>query len=69
MITAGWVLIILGALINFLAKPLLQRKGGAESSVSQKVLYTVKIMGMWLVIAGAAMIFIAGGRIDVGAIR
>lgn len=69
MITAGWVLIILGALINFLAKPLLQRAAGAESSVSQKVLYTVKITGMWLVIAGAAMIFIAGGRIDVGAIR
>ena len=68
MSPSGWFLIIIGALINFLAKPVLKKRAGGEE-VSVKVLYTVKIVGLWLVIIGAAMIFIAGGRVDVGAIR
>ncbi len=67
MTVSGWVLIIVGALVNFLAGPVLT-KAAAGREVSQKALYVVKILGMWLVIIGAAMIFIAGGRVNVGAI-
>ncbi len=68
MIAAGWTLIVIGGLINFLAKPVLKKTTGRQE-VSEKILYTVKTTGLWLVIAGAAMIFIAGGKVDVGAIR
>ncbi len=61
-----WALIIIGALITFLAKPVLIRKNGSAQdddtrSTLNKQIYVVKIIGMWLVILGAVMIFIAGG--------
>lgn len=61
-----WALIIIGALITFLAKPVLIRKNGSTQddgtrSTLDKQIYVVKIIGMWLVILGAVMIFIAGG--------
>lgn len=68
MSAIGWVLIVIGALINFLAKPVLQKKQG-EQEICEKTLYTVKIVGLLLVIAGAALIFVAGGKVDVRAIR
>lgn len=68
MSVIGWVLIIIGALVNFLAKPVLQKASGTQEE-DEKKLYTVKIIGMLLVIAGAAMIFVAGGKVDVRAIR
>ena len=62
----SWVLIIIGAIITFLVKPLLMR--GVEENTDESVkkqldkkIYISKIIGMWLVIIGAAMIFIAGG--------
>jgi len=58
----GWVLIVIGALVNFLAKPVLKKAAG-EEEINETKLYTVKIVGMLLVIAGAAMIFVAGGKI------
>lgn len=67
MTVSGWVLLIVGALVYFLSGPVLT-KMAAGGEVSQKALYVVKIVGMWLVIIGAAMIFIAGGRVNVGAI-
>lgn len=67
MISLGWVLIVVGALINFLAKPVMERI--MKKDAEQNLLYVVKTTGMCLVILGAVMIFIAGGKVDVGAIR
>ena len=70
MTTFGWILIIVGALVNFLAKPVLtKRQPENENDSEQKLLYIVKLLGLCLVIAGAVMIFLAGGKVDVGAIR
>ena len=68
MIAIGWVLIVIGAFVNFLVKPVLAKTKG-QQELSEKKLYTVKIVGMLLVIAGAALIFVAGGKVDVGTIR
>lgn len=61
----AWLLIIVGALITFLVKPILAKKQEELDEASQekqnKIIYITKIIGMWLVIIGAAMIFIAGG--------
>ncbi len=65
----GWILLVIGAIINFLAKPVLQKVCHCAEDPEQKVLYVVKIIGLCLVIAGAMMIFIAGGKVDVGAVR
>ncbi len=59
-----WLFIIVGALITYLAKPILNKKlkGEDDESVnSERILYITKLIGMVLVIIGAAMIFIAGG--------
>jgi len=68
MTAIGWILLVIGALITFLAKPILQKKAENEE-VNQKALYITKVIGMWVVIVGAIMIFIAGGTVDVGTIR
>jgi len=68
MTALGWILLIIGALITYLAKPLLAKKA-ADGQANQTVLYWVKLVGMWVVIVGAVLIFIAGGKVDVGAIR
>lgn len=60
----SWVLIVLGALFTYLVKPLVLRKLAADEEAQQKqykLIYILKIVGMWLVIIGAVMIFIAGG--------
>ena len=59
-----WLFIIVGALVTYLAKPILSKKlsGEDDESVnSERILYITKLIGMVLVIIGAAMIFIAGG--------
>ncbi len=61
MIPLGWILIVVGALINFLAKPVLQK--ACQSDPEQKILYVVKVIGLCLVILGAVMIFMAGGKV------
>lgn len=67
--TVGWILVIIGALINYLAKPVLKKMKSANEDSEQKLLYTIKIVGLCVVIAGAVMIFMAGGKVDVGTIR
>lgn len=61
----AWLLIIVGALVTFLVKPILAKKqenlDDAALEKQNKIIYITKIIGMWLVIIGAAMIFIAGG--------
>lgn len=71
MTASGWILVVVGGLVNYLAKPLLTKKTSSEEKgdPDQKLLYTVKLIGLCLVIAGAVMIFLAGGKVDVGAIR
>ncbi|MBE7021795.1 MAG: hypothetical protein E7414_01050 [Ruminococcaceae bacterium] len=64
MTVLGWVLLLIGALITFLAKPVLQKKAG-DGEMSQKALYMIKTAGMWIVIAGAILIFLAGGIVNV----
>ncbi len=58
-----WILIILGAVITFAAKPFLLRKAETveDEEMQEKKIYVTKIIGMWLVIIGAVIIFIAGG--------
>ena len=66
MTTIAWILLVVGAVINFLVPPIC-KKAGRE--LSENALYIVKICGLLLVIIGAVMIFIAGGKVDVGTIR
>lgn len=67
MIALGWILIVIGAVLNFAAKPVLTKRAG-DGDINEKALYGFKTAGMLIVIIGAAMIYIAGGRVDVGAI-
>ncbi|MBR5156779.1 MAG: hypothetical protein IKW59_03320 [Clostridia bacterium] len=61
----AWLLIIVGALVTFSVKPILTKKQNKPDEATRekqnKIIYITKIIGMWLVIIGAAMIFIAGG--------
>ncbi len=67
MTSLGWLFIVIGAIVNFLAKPFMERI--LKKQVEDGVLYIVKTVGLCLVILGAVMIFLAGGKVDVGAIR
>lgn len=69
MTTIGWILIVIGALVNYLAKPVLKKATKTNDDPEQKLLYIIKIIGLCVVIAGAVMIFMAGGKVDVGTIR
>ena len=64
MTMLGWILVVIGALVNFLAKPMLNKISKTDNDPEQKLLYTVKILGLCVVIAGAIMIFLAGGKIN-----
>ena len=64
MTMLGWILVVIGALVNFLAKPVLNKISKTENDPEQKLLYIVKILGLCVVIAGAIMIFLAGGKIN-----
>lgn len=63
MTTIGWILVIIGALVNFLAKPVLNKISN-NNDPEQKLLYIVKILGLCVVIVGAVMIFMVGGKIN-----
>lgn len=60
-----WILIVLGAIITFMVKPILKNKYTNEEQYLKK-LYLYKSIGMWLVVIGAVMIFWAGGNFGVG---
>ncbi len=61
MTSLGWLFIVVGAIVNFLAKPFMERV--LKKQAGDGVLYIVKTIGLCLVILGAAMIFLAGGKI------
>ncbi len=63
MTTIGWILVIIGALVNFLAKPVLNKISN-NNDPEQKLLYSIKLIGSCVVIAGAVIIFMAGGKIN-----
>ncbi len=67
MTALGWILIVIGAVLNFAAKPVLTKRA-VDGAINEKALYWIKTLGMLIVIVGALMIYIAGGRVDVGAI-
>lgn len=61
----AWALIIIGAVLTFLVKPVLSKKVEDEEKL-EKLIYIYKTIGMWLVIIGAIAIFILGGNFGGG---
>lgn len=62
--TVAWILMIVGAFINFLVPVALKKKAESVDSVMNKI-YVVKSMGLILVIIGCVMIFWLGGKFGV----
>ena len=60
----AYVLIILGAVINFLVPVVLKKKAESQESM-MKAIYTVKSVGLILVIIGCVIIFWLGGKFGV----
>ena len=60
----SWILIILGALINFLVPVVLKKRAKSQESV-MKSIYVVKTIGLILVIIGCVIIFWLGGKFGV----
>ena len=60
----SWVLIILGAAINFLVPIALKKKGQEQESLIKSI-YIVKSLGLILVIIGCIIIFWLGGKFGV----
>ena len=59
-----WILIILGAIINFLVPVLLKKNSDADDAVMNKI-YITKSTGLILVVIGCVMIFWLGGKFGV----
>ncbi|MBR2499466.1 MAG: hypothetical protein IKL09_00945 [Clostridia bacterium] len=57
----AWFLLIVGAVLTFGTKSIVQKKYADNEELMQKYLYIFKTIGMWLVIIGALVIFILGG--------
>ena len=60
----AYVLIVLGAVINFLVPVVLKKKAESQESM-MKAIYTVKSVGLILVIIGCVIIFWLGGKFGV----
>lgn len=60
----SYVLIVLGAIINFLVPLLIKKKAQSEEN-AMKAIYVVKSAGLILVIIGCVMIFWLGGKFGV----
>ena len=58
------VLILVGAIINFLVPPVIKKKSG-DSEETQKTIYLVKSFGLVLVIIGCIIFFWLGGKFGV----
>ncbi len=56
----AFVILIIGAVIAFCAKPFLKLILGADN-VKDSHIYIMKILGLLVVIVGAAIVFISGG--------
>ncbi len=59
-----WILIILGAIINFLVPVILKKNSDADDAVMNKI-YITKSTGLILVVIGCVMIFWLGGKFGV----
>lgn len=59
-----WILIIFGAIINFLVPVLLKKNSDADDAVMNKI-YITKSTGLILVVIGCVMIFWLGGKFGV----
>lgn len=59
-----WILIVVGACVNFLIPIVLKKQEESEDVIMQKI-YTVKSIGLIMVIIGCVMIFWLGGRFGV----
>ncbi len=64
MKSLSWILIILGAVINFLVPVVLKKRAESQESV-MKGIYVVKTFGLILVIIGCVIIFWLGGKFGV----
>ncbi len=58
------VLILVGAIINFLVPPVIKKKSG-DSEETLKTVYVVKSLGLILVIIGCIIFFWLGGKFGV----
>lgn len=58
------VLIVVGAIINFLVPPVIKKKSG-DSVETQKAIYLIKSFGLVLVIIGCIIFFWLGGKFGV----
>ena len=58
------VLILVGAIINFLVPPVIKKKSG-ENEETLKTVYVVKSLGLILVIIGCIIFFWLGGKFGV----
>lgn len=59
-----WVLIILGAILNYIVPILIKKGTESEDAVTNKV-YITKSIGLIFVIVGCVMIFWLGGKFGV----
>ena len=59
-----WILIVVGAIINFLVPVLLKKNSNADDAVMNKI-YITKSTGLILVVIGCVMIFWLGGKFGV----
>jgi hypothetical protein len=58
------VLILVGAVINFLVPPVIKKKS-VDNTETDKVIYLVKSFGLILVIIGCIIFFWLGGKFGV----
>ncbi|MBQ3119073.1 MAG: hypothetical protein IJC10_04855 [Clostridia bacterium] len=58
------VLILVGAIINFLVPPVIKKKSG-DNEETLKTIYIVKSLGLILVIIGCIIFFWLGGKFGV----
>lgn len=56
-----WILMILGAAINFIVAEIIKKNEKIDENKKTKICYIVKTLGLWLVIIGAFLIFKENG--------
>lgn len=65
MMVFGWILVALGAIVAFLGAAVIKKKEFKSDSLQAKCYYIVKIIGLWLVIIGAFLIFRENGTFGI----
>ncbi len=60
-----WVLIVLGALISYVLAAVIKKKEFENELKKEKYFYAAKIVGLWLVIIGAFLIFKENGSFGI----